>query len=80
MSIQKLQNMNGLTHRMENSVLNRNALERGLAYSKDGTPLITSLTREVCISGTRFHMEGVATNWANAITSKPFDGTVGGKL
>ena len=50
------------------------------SYGKNGTPYITALTREVCISGTRFHLEGINTNWANAITSKPFDGIVGGKL
>ena len=50
------------------------------SYGKDGTPFITALTKEVCISGTRFHLEGVATNWENCRTSKPFDGIVGGKL
>ena len=50
------------------------------SYSKDGTALITGLTREVVIQGTPFHLEGVATNWANARSSKPFDGIVGGKL
>jgi hypothetical protein len=50
------------------------------SFGEDGTPFITALTREVCISGTRFHMEGVATNWANCRTSKTFDGIVGGKL
>ena len=50
------------------------------SYGKDGTPFITALTKEVCISGTRFHLEGINTNWANCRTSKPFDGIVGGKL
>ena len=50
------------------------------SYRKNGEALITGLTREVVIQGTKFHLEGVATNWANAITSKPFDGIVGGKL
>ena len=50
------------------------------SYGKDGTPLITGLTKEVVVNGTGFHLEGVATNWANARSSKPFDGTVGGKL
>ena len=50
------------------------------SYRKNGEALITALTREVVIQGTKFHLEGVATNWANAITSKPFDGIVGGKL
>ena len=50
------------------------------SYSKDGTPLITGLTREAVTQGTHFHLEGVATNWANCRTSDPYDGTVGGKL
>mgnify|MGYP003128194735 FL=1 len=50
------------------------------SYSKDGTPLITGLTREAVTQGTPFHLEGVATNWANCRTSDPYDGTVGGKL
>ena len=50
------------------------------SYSKDGTPLITGLTREAVTQGTSFHLEGVATNWANCRTSDPYDGTVGGKL
>ena len=50
------------------------------SFGEDGSPLITGLTREAVMAGTRFHMEGVATNWANCITSQQFDGTVGGKL
>ena len=50
------------------------------SYSKDGTALITGLTREVVLQGTPFHLEGVATNWANCRTSDPYDGVVGGKL
>ena len=50
------------------------------SYGTDGTPFITALTKDACISGTRFHLEGVATNWENCRTSKPFDGIVGGKL
>ena len=50
------------------------------SYGKDGTPLITGLTEEVVMAGTRFHLEGVATNWANCTTSQQFDGVVGGKL
>jgi hypothetical protein len=50
------------------------------SYSKDGTPLITGLTREAVTQGTPFHLEGVATNCANCRTSDPYDGTVGGKL
>ena len=50
------------------------------SYSKDGTPLITGGTREAVVSMSAFHLEGVATNWANCRTSDPYDGVVGGKL
>ena len=50
------------------------------SFGEDGTPLITGLTREIVMAGTRFHLEGVATNWANCTTSQQFDGVVGGKL
>ena len=50
------------------------------SFGEDDAPFITAGKKEVCISGTRFHMEGLATNWANCITSKKFDGVVGGKL
>ena len=50
------------------------------SYSKEGKELITGLTRDVVISMSAFHLEGVATNWANCRTSDPYDGIVGGKL
>jgi hypothetical protein len=50
------------------------------SYGEDGTPLITGLTREVVMAGTKFYLEGIATNWENCISSKQFEGTVGGKL
>ena len=50
------------------------------SFGEDGTPLITGLTEEIVVAGTKFHLEGVATNWANCRTSKTFDGVVGGKL
>ena len=50
------------------------------SYRKNGEALITGLTREVVIQGTKFHLEGGATNWANCRTSEPYDGSVGGKL
>ena len=50
------------------------------SFDKDGKALITGGTREAVLQGTAFHLEGVATNWANCTTSKQFDGTVGGKL
>ena len=51
-----------------------------VSYSENGEELITAGTREAVIKMSGFHMEGVATNWANARSSKPFDGTVSGKL
>ena len=50
------------------------------SYRKNGEALITGLTKEVVIDGTKFHLEGVATNWANCTTSQSYSGTVGGKL
>ena len=50
------------------------------SFDKDGKALITGGTRDSVLHGTSFHLEGIATNWANCTTSKQFDGTVGGKL
>jgi len=50
------------------------------SFGEDGKALITGLTKEVVVAGTRFHLEGIATNWANSISSQKFDGVVGGKL
>jgi hypothetical protein len=50
------------------------------SYSKEGKELITGGTREAVMAMSPFHLEGIATNWANCRTSDPYDGTVGGKL
>jgi len=50
------------------------------SFGEDGKALITGLTKEVVMEGTRFYLEGIATNWANSISSQKFDGVVGGKL
>ena len=50
------------------------------SFGEDGKGIVTGGTRESVMVGTPFHLEGVATNWANCTTSKQFDGTVGGKL
>jgi len=50
------------------------------SFGEDGESIVTGGTRESVMVGTPFHLEGVATNWANCTTSKQFDGTVGGKL
>ena len=50
------------------------------SFGEDGSPLITGLTEEVVVGGTKFYLEGKATNWANYYSSESYDGTVGGKL
>jgi len=50
------------------------------SYGEDGKELITAGTREAVLKMSGFHLEGVATNWANARVSNPYDGTVSGKL
>ena len=50
------------------------------SYGENGEGLITSITRELVVDGTKFYLEGKATNWANAVSSDTYDGTVGGKL
>jgi len=47
--------------------------------SCEGENLITALTREDVISGTRYYLWGRENNWAN-YESKTHEGTVGGKL
>lgn len=51
----------------------------GLWYStdKDGKELVTSLTKEQCISATRFYLKGRQEGFPE---SKTHSGTVGGKL
>jgi len=44
---------------------------------KEGKGLVTSLTREQCISATRFYLKGRQEGWPE---SKSYEGTVGGKL
>ena len=50
------------------------------SFGEDGKSIVTGGTRESVMVGTPFHLEGVATNWANSIDSARYDGTVGGKL
>lgn len=51
----------------------------GLWYStdKEDKGLITSLTEEQCIMGTRFYLKGRQEGWPE---TKKYDGQVGGKL
>ena len=44
---------------------------------KEGNGLITALTEESCISGTRFYLKGRQEGWPE---TKTYDGEVGGKL
>ena len=45
---------------------------------KDGKGLVTALTEESCISGTRFYLKGLQEGWGDSDVK--YDGTVGGKL
>ena len=47
------------------------------SYDKDGKPIITSLTRESCISATRFYLKGKQEGFQQ---SNSYEGVVGGKL
>ena len=50
------------------------------SFGEDGESIVTGGTRESVVVGTPFHLEGVATNWANCKYSARYDGTVSGKL
>lgn len=45
----------------------------------DNKPLLTSLTKELCIQHTRFYLKGLQEGF-NETTGVTYDGTVGGKL
>lgn len=47
------------------------------SFHKNGDPLITSLTRESCISATRFYLKGKQEGFSE---SQVYEGVVGGKL
>lgn len=47
------------------------------SFHKNGDALITSLTREHCISATRFYLKGKQEGFSQ---SKSYEGVVGGKL
>ena len=46
-------------------------------YDKEGNGLVSALTEESCISGTRFYLKGRQEGWPE---TKTYEGTVGGKL
>lgn len=48
------------------------------SYDKEGKGLITALTKEQCVSGTRFYLKGCQEGWPDDTIKH--EGTVGGKL
>jgi hypothetical protein len=48
--------------------------------SKEGEELVTALTKQQCISGTRFYLKGRQEGWGEANSRVVNDGVVGGKL
>ena len=48
------------------------------SWDKDGNGLVTSLTEDECISGTRFYIKGRQEGWPEP--EKVHERTVGGKL
>lgn len=48
------------------------------SVSKEGEELVTALTKDHCISGTRFYLKGRQEGWPE--TESKYDGVVGGKL
>ena len=54
----------------------------GLWHSaaKDGEELVTALTEDQCISGTRFYLKGRQEGWDDSTSRVMNDGKVGGKL
>lgn len=49
------------------------------SFDLEGKRLVSALTEEDCISGTRFYLKGRQEGWNDANIVK-HDGTVGGKL
>jgi hypothetical protein len=49
------------------------------SYDKDGKCIITSLTKEGCISATRFYLKGKQEGFSEKSEVK-YEGVVGGKL
>ena len=48
------------------------------SFHTDGTKLVTSLSKELCINATRFYLK--SKQEASLETVKTYEGTVGGKL
>jgi len=49
------------------------------SYDKENKGLVTALTEEACVRGTRFYLKGLQEGWDDANMVK-HEGTVGGKL
>jgi hypothetical protein len=49
------------------------------SFDKNGKSIITALTEESCLNGTRFYLKGVQDGWKDC-KSVSHEGTVGGKL
>jgi len=47
------------------------------SWDKEGNGLVTALTEDSCISGTRFYLKGRQEGWPE---TKSYSGEVGGKL
>ena len=47
------------------------------SWDKDGNGLVTALTEDSCISGTRFYLKRRQEGW---VETKTYSGEVGGKL
>ena len=50
------------------------------SYLKDGTELVSGLTKEVVIHMTRFYLKGKQEGWSEDNSRVVNDGKVGGKL
>ena len=48
--------------------------------SKEGEELVTALTKQQCINGTRFYLKGRQEGWVEENSRVVNDGVVGGKL
>jgi hypothetical protein len=48
------------------------------SYDKEGNGLVSALTEDSCISGTRFYLKGRQEGWPEP--EAVHEGTVGGKL
>jgi len=50
------------------------------SYLKDGTELVSGLTKEIVIRMTRFYLKGKQEGWDEKTSRVVNDGKVGGKL